>query len=331
MHSTYRGTGAVSRRSAASAPHGHVRRVTTGVRAVAVAAAIVAAWLAVPGGAAAQSLTGVNGSSDTRQLYGRCAPGASLNSRENIIFGIGESTNNQLAATIIECSGASGSLGARRAPCPAGMPYFNSCIQSDNDGQGNAVLIGLLRHDAKSTPNLNYTGCRPGAALRDKSLVAKEAGEEPRFITGIVTLSCDPATGARETPRRVACPTTPHPFDYCLGTDNDGSGNAVRLGVVLGSGAGDLYGLYGECHAGAKPGFAAKKTLLRPVGLPFVPITSLVVLACGDASTGFPASLTIVPCTAITGKPAFFDRCIWGKDARDNYVAVGLSNSAAVP
>lgn len=283
--------------------------------------------------AAAEPLGGVNVQSDPRQLYGGCASDgtASYRSKELLLHEVGEATNDQLAVTVLSCGGATGSVGTAKVPCPTGSP-FTYCIATSNDGIGNSVTVGVIRHDKVSTPYFKYTGCPTGAILRRKTDVVKESGQELRLLTGIVTLACAPATtGSKEAATPVPCPVDgPSPFATCLKTPNDGAGNEVVLGLIPAAGAGDLYALYGECHPGATTAYSAKKIILQKMGIRFLPVTSLVLLRCGGPSTGLPTAYSTINCRDVTATPAHFDQCVAGKDANGNYFALGIAVADSV-
>jgi hypothetical protein len=287
--------------------------------------------IATVAGTQAAPLTGVNLQSDPRQLYGHCGgDGSSYQAKEQLLYEVGGSLGDTPAISVLSCGPASGTGGTARVPCPSGIP-FAYCIATDNDGLGNSVLLGVVFHNEDWKTNASYRGCRPGATLRQKPAVVEEAGQDLRLINSITTLSCTAATGGRQAAKTVSCPAGPHPFAYCVGTPNDGAGNAVLLGVVAANGAGDIYGLYGKCHSGASSTFRTKKSVLRAIGISFYDVASLVLLKCGDASTGIPTALSTIPCTTVTEKPARFDQCVWGKDGLGNYLVLGVSYATPVP
>jgi hypothetical protein len=80
----------------------------------------------------------------------------------------------------------------------------------------------------------------------------------------------------------VACPKEPHPYSTCLGTRNDGHGNAVILGIVGSSGPDDPNALYGECNSQTDilPGFFYKADALREAGVSMQDVRSADVVGC---------------------------------------------------
>lgn len=154
------------------------------------------------------------------------------------------------------------------------------------------------------------------------------ADRNPRRINGIVTLSCRAATTPGLAPTTVVkCPAGPHPYAYCLQTANDGFSNAVRIGVVAANGAGDPYGLYGECDTGFNSygfpwGFGRKSDLVQAVGRPLESLRSIDILACGPRWAYGPAMpsdrLEAISCQELErigwfypGMAARYDYCIW--------------------
>lgn len=297
------------------------------------AALVLCAAVTIATVAAAQAAppSDVNLQSDPRQLYGHCGgDGSSYQAKEQLLYQVGGFLGDTPAISVISCGPASGTGGTARVPCPSGVPYAY-CIATDNDGLGNSVLLGVVVHNENWQTNQSYKGCPPGATPRWKAGIVEETGQDLRLINSIATLSCTAATGGPETAKIIPCPEGPHPFAYCVGTLNDGAGNAVVLGVVAANGAGDIYGLYGKCHSGATSAFRTKKSVLRAMGISFYNIASLILLKCGDASTGIPTAFSTVPCTTVTKKPARFDQCVWGKDVMGNYLVLGISNAKPVP
>ncbi|PTQ83581.1 hypothetical protein C8R28_102316 [Nitrosomonas ureae] len=281
--------------------------------------------------------TGWNNSSDPYALYGLCLSGSigsALGSKQFIITGIGETLTNVLAITVLDCKPFSGG-GTQKVACPPDSPYAY-CTNTGNDGGGNNLSLGVLKLNAKTDPNGLYTGCPGGAQLKPKLSLIKRV-RDPRLIKGAVTLSCDTATVANSTKAAVVdCPTGPDPYDYCLSTPNDGSGNAVTIGVVAAKDAGDPYGLYGECNTtpsayGIEKGFKSKATLVTSVGLSMDTVRSIDLIGC-NAPVGigswFPENMVTGSCSEIPIPLAWANRysyCIWGTDDKGNGVVAGVN------
>lgn len=283
-----------------------------------------------------------NESTDPDALYGRCdhVGTSALASRIGAVYAEGETLANVLAITVLACG--SGPGGSGKVPCPPGSPYAY-CLASSNDGVGNKYLFGVLRVAPGNDPNLPYTGCPASAQPKPKLRLLRLAGRDPRRINGIVTLSCQAATAPGLAPTTVAqCPAGPHPYAYCLQTANDGYGNAVRIGVVAANGAGDPYGLYGECDTGFQSygfpwGFGRKSDLVRAVGRSVDNLRSMDILSCGPRWGYGPAMpsdrLEARPCSDLVQAgwmyplmAGRYDYCIWGVDSRRNAVVVGVNN-----
>ncbi len=283
----------------------------------------------------------LNYSPDLYAQYGLCLTGGSGSAnRLGPIIWVGESLANVLAVTILKCQPFSGGAPVKVA-CPAGSPYAY-CINQGNDGQGNNVTFGVMKLTAETNPLARYSGCPAGAAGGSKLRLVELAGMEPREVKAIVTLSCGPATAAAfAKPASVPCPKGPDPYrGYCLGTPNDGRGNAVTIGVVRANGAGDPYGLYGNCNdpvnrPGITKGFLMKSSLVIAAGRQIEMVRNIDMIGCSVAYN-FPPSLPSdrieeVPCSVmfsydVRGQIAHrYDYCVWGTDAKGNGVLAGVN------
>jgi hypothetical protein len=249
-----------------------------------------------------------------------------------IVNAVGETTANVLALQVLSCKPFSG-VCCSKVDCEAagagGVPYAY-CARAGNDGLGNDITIGALERDAVTDANGLYTGCPAGAGLRPKLEVVLAAKVDPRRLSGIVTLSCTPATGERAAPTAVPCPPEPHPYAGCVGTTNDGHGNAVTLALVRANGPSDPYGLYGECDSSppVRAGFLYKADALAQAGQPFDNVRGVDVAYC---SLGFRAqAFTAMPCADIGGfsplQLAIYDYCVVGTDVHNNHLILGVSS-----
>lgn len=304
-------------------------------RPVLMGAFTLLAGLGIPAvaGPIASGSAGVTNSPDPYALYGLCFPGGSgLASKIYQVLAVHETLANVVAIQVLRCQPFTGG-GPAKVTCPAGSPYA-FCVRSGNDGLGNDVTVGVLKLGTDSNPNGPYTGCAPGLTPRSKLRLVTLAGKEPRNVKAIVTLSCSAATAATGTkPVTVPCPPGPAPYrDYCLGTPNDGFGNAVTIGVVTVNGQGDPYGLYGNCvtpRPGVTPGFAPKSSIVTAAGRSLEFVRSIDVIGCSVASNfppGIPiGGMEVAPCTAVT-TPLYdrYDYCVWGTDRRGNGVFAGI-------
>jgi len=295
-------------------------------------AGLIALAAALKADPAYASIPGVNSSPDPYELYGGCTETAEFGGKQFHVYAVGRTLDRVLAITVLECTDFTGGGPTRIIPCPAGSPYAY-CLFNDNDGAGNLFRMGILREDHVTRPNAPYSGCPAGARLRPKTSVVAAAGRELRLVKGIVTLSCRQADGGSGA-RIVACPQGPSPYTYCVQTHNDGSGNAVLLGVVTTSGAGDPYGLYGQCHPGAQPGYQAKVNILRDTGISRVNVRSIDLIGCFGPGTSpdIPATPPArVQCSSVDGfnNGQHYDICIWGLDSKGNYLKAGIVTAPA--
>lgn len=280
-----------------------------------------------------------NDSPDPYALYGFCLAGSigsGSGSKTHPIAGVGESLADVLAIAVLQCVPFSGGGGNIKVTCPAGSPYAY-CVRNRNDGLGNDITLGVLKVDAVTHPYGLYTGCPAGANLKRKISLVTAAGKDPRMIKGLVTLACNAATDpAPVQPEVTPCPTSSTLYSFCLGTPNDGSGNAVTIGVVGAVGAADPYGLYGECNTtpapyGIQPGFLYKSYLVRAVGRSLDNVRSIDLLFCNAPvgfGGGFPDHVEtreacdpyVVP--SLAGQ---YDYCIVGTDDKGNGVVAGVN------
>ncbi len=262
-------------------------------------------------------------------LYGGCAPDDSAFAMKlNMLPEAGISLRDVLAIAVLECGPWYDSpydWGAHVVPCPSGSPY-SACIANGNDGLGNSILVGALKNDGKTSPWARV--CSNGPTKLDLLI---RAGEDPRVINGIVTVSCGAATGSGAV-RRVDCPDGPSPYAYCLNTGNDGRGHAVTLGIVAANGPTDPLGLYGECGPSweTRAGFLRKSSLITAVGKTLGKVQGIELAGCAvPRSSGYtiPETLQEVACTSQWFGPATrgrYDYCIIGTDRLGNALTAGV-------
>lgn len=301
---------------------------------LAFAATAVLTLLASPHAAQA-SPAEWNDSTDPWGQYGPCEAGAAIGNKHVQVLEAGISMDGVLAIVVLECGGFFGG-GPSQVLCPPGSPYA-ACMENGNDGLANAVRLGVMRTSAATSPNATATGC-PSGTSKPKLATLRSSGRDPRVVTGLVTLSCEAATvPAREPAREIACPARPHPYTYCLGTGNDGSGHAITLGVLTAQGAGDPHTLYGECHTafaayGVKPGFSRKETLVTSVRRSMKNVRAIDMISCSVPAShggGFPTHLIAADCgtmpwTGTVPTQLQYRYCIAGTDARGNAVVAGV-------
>lgn len=298
-----------------------------------LAAGLVVLWCLPAAAHRAVRPTQWNESSDPNALYGLCGSGGSGMGMRSVYLdgrGVRESLADVLKITVLKCGSWGGPGVDGKVPCPAGSPY-NYCIQSTNDGGGNRFLWGILKADPVTEPYADYRGCPSGVATQAKINVLIDAKQDPRLISGIVTLRCKRATGTPRPARMVSCPSGPTPYAYCLWTPNDGRGTSVNLGVVASNGPLDTYGFYGECNTaifGNRMGFKRKSTLVNAVGQDLAKAASVVVTTCRERSGG-DVPLRLVSCNLyyfVTYQQLGwkFDYCIEGLDTLNNFVRAGV-------
>lgn len=295
-------------------------------RIVAATLAALASWNA----AASDEISLWNKSAEPVALYGHCGEASSLSSKLDNLQYIGETVVDVLAIKVLSCNGFTDQGLAGKASCPAGSPY-DYCFGFSNDGRGNSISFGVLKASPRTEPSALYEGCPAGADLQPKIGLVRPAGKDPRTLTGIVTISCKAATAARASAAKESkCQGDDHPYSFCISTPNDGHGNAVTLGVLHYHGTGDAYGLYGECDQQIQPGFQSKASVLPLVGKSMQNVRMIDLLSCavpwgyGD----FPPGLHVGACVGNRwvnqAVAARYDYCIWGTDARNAGIVMGV-------
>ncbi len=274
-----------------------------------------------------------NLSPDPDAPKGHCrAVSSAFGPRWVLVNDLGETTADVLAIQVLRCAPFSGG-GLSKVDCAAyhgnGVPYAY-CARSLNDGLGNDITIGVLKRDATTDANRPYTGCPAGASVQPKLDLVKAAGIDPRRLSGLVVLSCTAAApnGGAVRPTPVACPPEPQPYGRCIGTTDDGHGNAVTLGLVHANGPGDPNGLYGECDTAPpiQPGMLYKSDVIAAAGKSLANVRSIDLEYC---AMGGPEAFHALPCEDIATFPAIvaarLDYCVVGTDVHGNHIAFGVS------
>ncbi|MFZ5548149.1 MAG: hypothetical protein ACOZJX_05595 [Pseudomonadota bacterium] len=281
------------------------------------------------------SISRWNNSAEPVALYGHCGEASSLSSKLDNLQYVGEPVTDVMAIKVLRCNSfneLAAPAGFSKTTCPSGSAY-DFCMAAGNDGRGNSVEFGVLKAGPRTDPNGLYEGCPPGADLQPKLALLIAAGGDPRTISGIVTVSCTPATTRRATPLKdTGCPGGRHPFGRCLQTPNDGHGNAVTLGVLHVRGSGDAQGLYGECDQQIAPGYSSKVSVLALVGKSAQNLRAIDLLSCAvpwGYGSDFPPGLHVGACVGNKwvnpAVAARYDYCIWGTDARNAGIVMGIS------
>lgn len=269
--------------------------------------------------------------------YGRChEDGSAMNNKWTLVGSVGETARDVIAMQVLHCRHWTGGTNGKVA-CDtveaAGVPYAY-CARFFNDGAGNDIAIGVLRRDAVTDALGRYTGCPRDQVPGLKLDVVKSAGLDPRGVSGIVTLGCGPASGPASPATAVPCPKEPNPYGRCVGTRNDGHGNAVMLGVVTSVAADDPYALFGECNSATDiaPGFLYKADALVEAGVPLANIRGVDQIACQvpwGMGGGVPERFEVRDCRTMAGLlpliAARFDFCVFGTDVHGNGALFGVN------
>jgi hypothetical protein len=258
-----------------------------------------------------------------------------MGSKWTLVADAGESAVDVIALKVLHCRPYGGGPHGK-VPCGSvesrGVPYA-FCARFGNDGAGNDVAIGALKRDAVTDALGLYTGCPAGQVPQSKLDAARAAGFDPRGLSGIVTIDCQPASGPVQKAAEIPCPAGPSPYGTCLGTTNDGHGNAVMLGLVMSRAPDDPYALYGECNSatGIQPGFFYKADALTAAGVPLDNVRGVDTMTCQvpwGMGTWLPQDLEVWACESLPGilplQAARYDYCIVGTDAHGNGLVFGV-------
>jgi hypothetical protein len=271
--------------------------------------------------------------------YGRCSEGgagSAMGNKLTMVFASGFTAANVIAIQELHCrpysGGQNGPKSCASIPEAGAVPYAY-CVEFFNDGLGNDIAVGVLERDRTTDALGDYAGCPDGQQPQAKLPLAQQAGFDPRRISGLVTLTCGPAQGAHRQAHAIHCPKEPHPYSACVGTENDGHGNAVTLGIVRAHGPGDPYGLFGECNSnvGIKPGFTAKADALTEAGLSLDNVRVVDQLYCAvpwGLGGWLPDHFENWACGQVPGllpsQAARFDTCVVGTDRFGNGAIFGV-------
>jgi hypothetical protein len=295
---------------------------------LAVSGALAApSWAQVP---RANLYTNWNTSPDPDAYYGGFLDGNSA--YEAKVFqlnGAGVTPNGVIATAVLSCTAFGVGGGAALVPCPPGTP-FDACVGNANDGGGNNILLGVLHRTELTNPNNGYGPC-PGPSTQTKMSLLIQAGQDPRQVDGVVTLSCAVYNGSGGA-SVVPCPSNPgNVYAYCIQNQNDGLGNSVVLGVIGSNGPNDPYTYYGECNSaanGVSEGFMSKIQMANGLA-PLNTVKKIRIMSCGVGSTGH--KLQKVAHKVCASAPYNFanvgayDFCIIGDDPNGNAVYAAVS------
>jgi hypothetical protein len=213
--------------------------------------------------------------------------------KSDLIYYVGHTLVNVIGIVVLECRPFDGGGGAFVVPCPAGTPSSISyCVESDNDGVGNHVLLGVLELNPTTAPNAVYGPCAAGTGSGFKSqLIRSKAGPNLGNVNGIIITACRAADGPQQR-HQVACPTGSF-FAACYVVPNDGAGNHVEFGVTVSGNSGDPYGQYGGYGPGSL--YRLKSRLVTDVGRSLDKVDAIIILRGGTIVSG-PEPVHFIPC-----------------------------------
>jgi hypothetical protein len=90
---------------------------------------------------------------DPAAMYGHCGDvNSGVESKIAVILPVGTNLDKVAAITVLDCHQFDGPGGSFIVPCPAGTtPFPTYCVQNQNDGRGNHILVGVFI-DVKNLP-----------------------------------------------------------------------------------------------------------------------------------------------------------------------------------
>jgi hypothetical protein len=177
---------------------------------------------------------------DAFDLYGGCRLGAGYRSKSSLVNSLGLRMDKVTDVDVLSCAADDGGGGSVWQACD---PSYSFCIRNNNDGFGNSIYLGVRVVTADGDPYGVYGRCGvPSSGYRSKSglvhallnLIPGLAGHTLDRIRSIEVTGCGPNQAA--TYGTFACTShsrsTGGAYSYCATAGNDGTGNAVSVGVV---------------------------------------------------------------------------------------------------
>jgi hypothetical protein len=78
-------------------------------------------------------------------MYGHCGDvNSGVESKLAVIFPVGTDLDKVQQIRVLDCHPFDGPGGSFIVPCPAGSPVPTYCVQNQNDGRGNHILVGVF-------------------------------------------------------------------------------------------------------------------------------------------------------------------------------------------
>jgi len=182
--------------------------------------------------------------SDPNELYEGCPDGADRQTKISVMLAAGEDPRLSDGIVTLRCKAATakGAQPAKRVACPNRPAPFVYCLSTNDDGHGNAVVLGVVRTFGTGDPAGLYGRCDTGVSptFVSKRSVLPLVDRPADNVRTIDLLNCAipsgygggfPSTlvsGACEV--RYVMPAMAARYDYCIwGTDP--RNNGVVMGV----------------------------------------------------------------------------------------------------
>ncbi|MEK8034639.1 hypothetical protein AACH06_27805 [Ideonella sp. DXS29W] len=132
--------------------------------------------------------------SDPNALYEGCPNGASPQPKIGVLIAAGRDPRTISGMVTLACAAATTAraMVPTAVDCPAGRHPFNYCVQTSNDGHGNAVLLGVLHVRGAGDPQGLYGECDQQIApgFSTKASVLALVGKSTQNLRGIDLLGC---------------------------------------------------------------------------------------------------------------------------------------------
>lgn len=193
-----------------------------------------------------------------------------------------------------------------------------------------SVFAGSTGWNNSPDPHALYGLCLQGSigsALGSKPAHIDEVGETLTNVLAISVLRCVPFTGGGGS-HKVSCPPD-SPYAYCVGNNNDGLGNDIKLGILKLNERTNPNDVYTGCPAGTN--LRKKINLIKAVKKDPRMINGIVTLSCGAATQSASVRPAIVDCPS---DPHLYGYCLeTPNDGFGNAVTIGVveANGAADP
>ena len=175
---------------------------------------------------------------DPNANYSGCTVGGIPQSKLALYIAAGGDPLMINGIVTLTCSASTGApVNPTQVTCPAGSP-FQYCVQTPNDGHGNAVLLGAIGANGASDPYALYGNCtsngRGQPGFRAKASILTDLGISLDAVRTVDILGCVNPDGNPPPLAVVSCSIFSDPqgkyYDQCA-WGQDAKRNTVFLGI----------------------------------------------------------------------------------------------------